>query len=112
METKKQDLPITLNLTIEPAALKRIVEEGRLTEFVDALSAQASIHIKAQVIDQVAKGAIAHGGTVSLVVGFDDGNRYGTVPVLPIPFPPKGIWEDAMHQMATAELVKRLGGDR
>jgi hypothetical protein len=39
---KIEKAPIKLNLTIEQASLARIVEKGRLMEFVDALSSQAS----------------------------------------------------------------------
>jgi hypothetical protein len=108
MEDEKKKYPIKMNLSIENASLKRIVEEGRLMEFVDALSAQASAHIKTQVIDQIAKGVIAQGGSLSVVVGFEDDNRYGTKPPRPWPWPPKGIWEDAMRQVAIESLVKEM----
>lgn len=108
MTIENREYPIKLTLTIEPGSMKRIVEEGRLMEFVDALSSLASAHIKAQVIDQVARGAIAQGDALSMVVGFDDGERYGTGPK---PWPwPRGIWEDALREVALQELATQMRG--
>ena len=108
MEAERQKFPIRLNLTIENSSLKKIVEQGRLMEFVDAVSAQASAHIKAQVLDQVAKGALVQGSAVSVLVGFEDDNRYGTRPPRPFPWPHAGIWESAMREVVLEGLVKDL----
>ena len=106
MPQEKRSYPIHLNLTIEPASMKKIVEGGRLMEFVDALSTLAAAHIKAQVIDHVAKAGIAREGAVSIAVGFRDDDEYGTPP-RPWPWP-RGIWEDAMRQVAVQDVAKRV----
>jgi hypothetical protein len=38
----EKEWPVTLKVEIEPEGLKRVVEEGRLIEFVDAFSTLAS----------------------------------------------------------------------
>jgi hypothetical protein len=96
--------PINLTLTIEPASIKKIVEQGRLMEFADALSTLAAAHIKAELVDKVAR---AGSGAVSVIVGFDDDDRYGTPP-RPWPWP-KGIWEDALREVAIKDVVNRYG---
>ena len=101
-DTKRH--PINLSLTIEPASIKKIVEQGRLMEFADALSTLAAAHIKAELVDKVAK---AGSGAFSVVVGFDDDDRYGTPPK---PWPwPRGIWEDALREVAIKDVVQRYG---
>lgn len=109
MATEKQRNPVRLQLTIEQGSLKKIVEEGRLMEFVDALSALASAQIKSQVIDQLARTGVERaGGGLSISVGFDDDNPYGTIPK---PWPwPIGIWEDALREVAMEELTEQLRG--
>ena len=100
-KTKKQ--PIQLNVTIPPESMAKIVGQGRLTEFADALSTLAGAHIRAAIVDQLAKGT---SGGVSVAVGFDDEDRYGLVPK---PWPgPRGVWEDALRQLAIQDVVARL----
>ncbi len=102
---QNKDHPIQLNLTIPPKSLAKIVDQGRLTEFTDALSTLAGAHIRAAIVDQLAKGTASG---VSVSVGFDDDDRYGTGP-RPWPWP-RGIWEDALRQVAIKDVAKRFGG--
>ena len=96
MDTKQ---PINLSLTIPQASLKKIVESGRLAEFVDTLSSLAKAHITNQVISKL---TTAQAGGISVVAGFDDEPGYGT--------PPHhwpwvtGVYEDAMREK-TIEVV-------
>jgi len=110
MEQGKRSYPIRLNLSIEHASMKKIVEGGRLMEFVDALSTLAAAQIRAQVIDHVAKAGIAGSGAVSVAVGFLDDDEYGTPPK---PWPwPRGIWEDALRQVAIQDVAKRAAAGK
>lgn len=95
--------PIQLNLTIEPGSIKKIVEQGRLSEFADALPTLVAAHIKAQLVERV---AAAGSKGFSFSVGFDDDNRYGTPP-RPWPWP-RGIWEDALREVAIKDVVQRF----
>jgi hypothetical protein len=52
---EKQTL-VTLRVDIDPEALKQVVEEGRLTKFVDAFPGLLAGHIKAQIVEQLAAG--------------------------------------------------------
>jgi len=75
---KEKKWPITLKVDIEPDMLKRVVKEGRLSELVNAFPALAAGHIKAQIVEQIAKGE-----GVSVAIGYDD--DFGTGPQ-PWPF--------------------------
>jgi hypothetical protein len=102
MDTKQ---PINLNLTIPQTSLKKIVESGRLAEFIDTLSSLAKAHITQQVIGKL---TTAQAGGISVSVGFDDEPGYGT--------PPHhwpwltGIYEDAMREK-TIEVVGETAGE-
>lgn len=80
---KESKWPITLKVDIEPEALKRVVEEGRLSDFVNAFPALAAGHIKAQIVEQLAKGE-----GVRMEIGYlvDDDEDFGTAPGPPPPF--------------------------
>jgi hypothetical protein len=104
MSKETRSHPIKLNLTIEPASLKKIVEQGRLMEFADALSTLAAAHIKYELVEHVTKAKV---GALSISVGFDDDGEYGMWRP-PKPFPPRGIWEDAMREVAIKEIVQRI----
>jgi len=71
--SKERKYPVTLKVNIEPEALKRVVEEGRLSDFVNAFPALAAGHIKAQIVEQLAKGK-----DVSMEIGYviDDDDFY------------------------------------
>ncbi len=104
MSKETRPRPIKLNLTIEPASLKKIVEQGRLMEFADALSTLAAAQIKHELVEYVTKAKV---GGLSLTVGFDDDDEYGTPPK---PWPwPKGIWEDALREVAIKDIVQKFG---
>ena len=99
----EKKLPITLNLTIPPASMKKIVESGRLAEFVDTFSSLAKAHITSQVIEKL---TTAQASGLSIAVGFDDEPGYGTVPHH-WPWPHTGVFEDAMRQRAINTLAQQ-----
>lgn len=92
--------PINLSLTIPQTSLKKIVESGRLAEFVDTLSSLAKAHITNQVINKL---TIAQAGGISIVVGFEDEPGYGTPPHPGWPWL-TGIFEEGMREKAIAEV--------
>jgi hypothetical protein len=62
-----------LTLTIDPTALRSIIESGRLLEFVDTVARQAAAQISAQVVQHVAAAAVkpqSEVGGVSAQVAF------------------------------------------
>lgn len=76
-----------LTLTIDPAALRSIIESGRLLEFADTVARQAAAQISAQVVQHVAAAALRQseiGGVstqVSYVSVIGDGEPgFGTHP--------------------------------
>lgn len=100
---QKQKLPVTFTVNIEPASLKKIVESGRLTEFIDAFSTLASAHIQSEIINHVATGSL---GGINISRGFDDEPGYGNGPHH-WPFP-KGIFEDVLRERAKLEVAKTI----
>jgi hypothetical protein len=48
----------TLKLTVDPKALHEIITSGRLLEFANTAAAQAATQISAQLVQQVAEGAL------------------------------------------------------
>ncbi|HWP96447.1 MAG TPA: hypothetical protein VN426_06320 [Syntrophomonadaceae bacterium] len=75
--------PVTLKVEIDHQGLKKLVEQGRLMEFVTVFPSLASQHIRAQVVDHVAKaavGATQANQNVSISVGFDIDDDFGTPP--------------------------------
>jgi hypothetical protein len=82
----------TLKLTVDPAALRKIISSGRLAEFAHIAAIQAANQINAQLVQQIAEGAMnaeATTGGVSVDVRyvFSDGEPgFGTHP--PGPRPP------------------------
>ncbi len=76
-----------LTLTISPDALRSIIEGGRLLELADTVASQAAAQISAQLIDQVAAGALkgdlAKSGSGASVAFIFDGGDFGTVPPRP-----------------------------
>ena len=82
--------PVSLNVSIQPEGLKRIVEEGRLMEFIGVFSTLAAEHIKTKVVEEIAKagvGLVDQGAGVNIAVGFLDDEPYGTRPRGPWPWP-------------------------
>lgn len=98
---QKQKFPVNFTVNIEPASLKKIVESGRLTEFVDAFSTLASAHIQSEIINHVATGSV---GGLTITRGFDDEPGYGNGPHH-WPFP-KGIFEDVLRERAKIETAR------
>jgi len=73
-----------LSYEVSPAALKAIVESGRLLEFANTVAASAASEIHAQIVDQVSRAAL---GTISVDKGLSigaanvfEGGDFGTVP--------------------------------
>lgn len=87
-------LPIHLSVTIPQTSLKKIVESGRIMEFVDTFSTLAKAHIAHQIVTQLTS---AHNAGISIAVGFDDGGDFYTPPIHHWPWP-KGLYEDAMRE--------------
>ncbi len=88
--SKKSEWPAKLRVDIEPEGLKRVVEEGRLMEFVHVFSTLASEHIKVKLVDEIAKASVGLtqvGKGISIEVGFFIDDKYGTGGP-PIPKPP------------------------
>jgi len=103
MGTEKKG-PVTIKVDIEYEGLKRVVEEGRLMEFVNAFSTLASEHIKVQVVEQLARAGVGLqklGESVSISIGFDVDDPYGTPPK---PWPWPGPWPGPWS------LRARMGG--
>jgi hypothetical protein len=112
MAETKGSQPIRLSLTIEPGSLKKIVEQGRLLEFAEALSAQAAAQIASELVNHV---ATAGAGGFSLSVGFDDDNRYGTGggrPPRPWPWWRGSVWMETLHDAAARDVADRFAGVR
>jgi len=85
----EKEWPVTLKVEIEPERLKRVVEEGRLIEFVDAFSTLASEHIKVKLVDEMARAGVGLAEPdkgLSIAVGFYIDDPYGTPPK-PWPWP-------------------------
>jgi len=74
---------VSFKVDIEPEGLKRVVEEGRLMEFVGAFSTLAAEHIKSQIVEQLAQAGVGlakAGEGISIAIGFDVDGPYGTEP--------------------------------
>lgn len=73
-----------LTLSIEPEALKAVIEQGRLLEFASAAASEAAAQISSQIVDSVAAMAIGggSGGGASAAFIFDGGD-FGTIPPRP-----------------------------
>lgn len=100
METERK-WPVTLKVDIEPEGLRRVVEEGRLMEFVNVFSTLAGEHIKVQLVEELAKagaGLVKPGEGVSIAIGFDTDDPYGTGPK-PWPWPRPWPWPELLKEM-------------
>lgn len=78
-----KEWPVSLKVDIEPEGLKRVVEEGRLIEFVAAFSTLAAEHIKDQIVGQLAEAGVGltkAGGGIGIVAGFDVDDPFATGP--------------------------------
>lgn len=87
---KERAWPVTLKVDIEPEGLKRVVEEGRLMEFVGAFSTLAAEHIKGQIVEQLAEAGVGlakAGEGISIAIGFDVNDPFYVGPKPPWPLP-------------------------
>ena len=75
-----------LSYEVSDEGLKQIVESGRLLEFANTVAASAAAEIHAQIVDQVARAAVAGtavGGVSVGSVNIFEGGDFGTVPIGP-----------------------------
>ncbi len=81
--SKERKPLVTLKVDFNPEELKRVVEEGRLSEFVNTFPTLAAGHIKGQIVEQMVKGK-----EVSFKIGFvREDNEFLTGPwPKPLPF--------------------------
>jgi hypothetical protein len=82
--------PATLRVEIETESLKKVVEDGRLMEFVETASALAAQQIRYQVVERLAEAGVGiHQLEEAVIVraGILMDDEFGTRP--PIPFPPR-----------------------
>lgn len=89
-----------LTYEISPAALRQIVESGRVLEFANRVAASAASEIHAQIVDQISRAAIGGGAAnqgISVgAVNVFEGGDFGTVPKGPRgPRPHVGVLFDA-----------------
>jgi hypothetical protein len=109
--SKERKWPVALKVDIEPEGLKRVVKEGRLMEFVNAFSTLASEHIKVQLVEQLAKAGVGLaklGESVSIAIGFDVDDPYGTPPK-PWPWPKAmlgAVLEHEVRNIVRKELAQ------
>jgi hypothetical protein len=103
---KERKSLVTLKVDIDPEELKRVVEEGRLSEFINTFPTLAAGHIKGQIVEQMVKGK-----EVSIKIDFvREGNEFGTWP-WPKPFPfidTVPLPERGLRRIMSEEL-KRFG---
>ena len=101
--------PVTLKVDIDPDGLKRVVEQGRLLEFVDSFSTLAAGHIKVQVVEELARtgvGLTEAGAGIAIAIGFDVDDPYGTPPK-PWPGPLVSMYQarEQLRQYVHEELA-------
>jgi hypothetical protein len=76
-----------LTLTIDKAAIDKIIADGRIAEFTNTLAELAREQIPAQVVDHLVR-ATQEGREAGTAVDFalvvDEGGGFGTRPHLPI----------------------------
>ena len=88
-----------LTYEISPAALRQIVDSGRVLEFANRVAASAASEIHAQIVDQISRAAISGGAANGISVGavnVFEGGDFGTVPKGPKgPRPKVGVLFDA-----------------
>jgi hypothetical protein len=107
-----------LSYEVSPAALKTIVESGRLLEFANTVAASAAAEIHAQIVDQVSQaaldgGARSAGVSVGAATVFEGGD-FGTVPTGPKgPRPKIGLLfggSALSHVVDVGQVAGQLGG--
>ena len=106
--SKEKELPVKLEVQIDPEGLKRVVEEGRLFEFVEAFSNLAGQQIRGQLIEELAKagtGATKLGGVIDLKAGFYLDEPYYTGP-FPWPWPRRWEFFDGVIDYQLREVIR------
>ncbi len=87
-ETEKKVAPqlATVKLDIDPGTLKRVAETGRLAEFVETFPVLLAGQVKAQLVEQLAKGEYNVSMSGAFTYSEPDDNRYGNgIPPRPHP---------------------------
>jgi hypothetical protein len=80
MMTDRGNVLVKLEVRIDPEVLKRVVKEGRVSEFVNTFPTLAGGHLKGQIVEQLATGEF---GPAAIL--YDE--EYATVPPMPpLPF--------------------------
>jgi hypothetical protein len=93
-ETKMQKevkTPAVLRIEIKTASLKKVVEDGRLIEFAETISALSAQQIRYQLVEMLAESGVGlrqMGETMVVEAGFTMDGKYGT----PWPGPIPGPW--------------------
>jgi hypothetical protein len=108
-----------LTLKVDPEALRTIIASGRLLEFADTLATQAAAQISAQLVQQVATGALKADGLkggvsaeMSFVSVIGDGEPgFGTVPRPPrfVVAPAAEVQQGALRQVAAVAGAESKG---
>jgi hypothetical protein len=70
----EKDALVSIKIEIEPEVLKRVIEEGRVSEFVATFPAVAAGYLKGHVVEYL---ATRQGATATL---YFDGDEYGAGP--------------------------------
>lgn len=107
-----------LSYEVSPAALKAVVESGRLLEFANTVAASAAAEIHAQIVDQVSQAALDLGArSAGVSVGAAnvfEGGDFGTVPKGPRgPRPKIGLLfggSALSHVVDVAQVAGQLAG--
>jgi hypothetical protein len=113
--------PVRLHLEMDHDGLKKVVEEGRILEFVNALAANAASRIKLEVVDQLTMagvGAAKAGTGLNINFGFDIDDKYGTRPrphphgpwpwPWPGPVPPYHGVGSVGEMLAGADVIEQI----
>jgi len=109
VESKKS--PVNIKVDIDHYALKKLVEAGRLMEFVSAFPSLAGQHIRDHIIDQVAKAAVGSrevNKNISIAIGFDIDDEFGTPPKpWPWKFELGEVFEKVINEAINREIQQR-----
>ena len=104
-----------LSYEVSKEGLQKIVESGRLLEFANTVAASAAAEIHAQIVDKVARAAVAGkavGGVSVGSVNVFEGGDFGTVPIGPKGPRPKfnvSFGGALSHIVDIAEISARRG---
>jgi len=98
-----------LTLMVDHESLRKVVSQGRLLEFANALATEASAQISSQLVEKLANAAVL-GGKLEAGVSIDasfifDGGDFGTRP----PRPHWGVGPVVQPNMI-GSLLQRVAG--